>query len=1513
MCSAKRQFTSPYPGNGFIATHLPDWLASASAQQVKRLQGCVTEHLRSQQQIARLSGRLQPPGQFAQQLLQPAIAARLGQAVELDKAVWREARLKVIQRPFQPIPGLLPPDFETRFVYEPLLQKLLQNFTAGETFAAQTVVLGPQAAGEQAATVLTSKIADVVDVCRKVDAGAAYQTHLAQVLGPAVVAALAQDKCRELALAIELASLKGHLNSADSVALRLVSEDKPALHPQGLLVRTKMLEILGSRVDGALAFELLVPTLRQGDFPVGPPDRLKAMIIYLPGVGAAPLRRFANWQAINQTLASELTQAPSRQALLQRIALADRARFQALLAARLSDSRPDLQPGRAPVTGKWFTDMATWQVRRIKQDALFLVVPSAQADSEASAQRLASLAAAGIGLLNLAGLFVPVVGTLLLADLGRQVLGHVYEGVSDWAQEHQHEALQHLLAVAGTVAAAGAASLAASTLRSTFVETLEPVTTEHGTEKLWSRELATYRQVPTGVKLTERHDGLFSGDEALWWHHEGKFYGVYQDSKGGWRLLHRDGPQVFGPLLRGNGERGWWLSLDRPQQWQGSAPLLARLWPAARALSDEQVAQVLQVAGADDAKLRQLAVECLPLPVTLRDTLERFAVHGQNQAFFNGSGEGSDYAARLDWCSQQLGVPPDAVAEQTTRVMAQAGHLREAMLAHFAEQYLPDDPLWPLFKRHFPHLPKAYALDILKAATSEMRSTMHNTSRMPLALALPARLLQQQARLTRLREAVCLQDSYSDDVVSVVFRLLQRQGLAADQVDLVLHQRSSSGPVLERLLPAFGQVAQSLHLVRSAGRFELYDQAGRRSGVEIAQPQGLFEVLAACLSPAYLRRMQWVADDAPQLIRAQVQAWLPTQPKALLALLGWREARPLGASLQRLDDGRVGYPLGPVLSCLESPECVMRRRIHALYPSLNEAQTEHYLDLLYQHTASPFSSLLRLELEYDQLTQQLNAWARHASTHVREQRVQACREFQRAWRMETYRLPARPQRGRDAHLSLVSIALGELPALPPGTDFGHIDQLTLINLRLSALPPAFLSFFPNVQVLNLAFNELQALPAGLENLSQLRELNLAGNHIRLDEAQAAVLAVLTGLRNLNLSDNPLDRATLQIGALRSLETLSLRRVGLAEMPEGLELCEQLTYIDLRNNQISGLPQALIDSPVPRRQLLILSGNPLSADVMDRLRNPAHPGQPTLVELEPVVSKYRWLGTLESPQRQAHEALWDAVRVEAGSDPFFALLDELVESADFRVAPQETGRRVWRVVTAASNDARVRSDLFDLAGDPRTCADSAAHCFSQLEVGMHVAEFTHNGEPGATAKQRLILAQRLFRLNQVDQFARADMDARYADGRWERGQHDEEEVEVSLAYRVGLSQRLNLLGQPGNMLFGELAQVSPAALDNAYSSVLTAEAGEERAAFISKLGFWVMSLRALHPSLYSAIEDDFLAQWQAVEAHQQAQRSHEAALGDPGYLQQARDLQQARTRALGELSLRLTKEALARPV
>ncbi|WGV19548.1 NEL-type E3 ubiquitin ligase domain-containing protein [Pseudomonas putida] len=1491
-----------YPANDFIVKNLPGWLKGASQAQVKVLRA----HLGSQRQLAALYKQLLPLDRFAKDRLQPAIAAKLGVSVDLDTAVWREQRTRITHRPFEPIPGLLPPDFETRFADEPLLQKLLQNFKANESFDSETVVLRDAPTEQQPAQTLTDDVAALAQLSREQDVGAAYQAHLEQVLNPAFATALAADKRHELASAVELAALKGQLDDSDVKLLRVLAQGKHAQHAQGWTAAGKGLQILDCRVDGAVAFELREPPRRQSDFPAGPPNSLKAVILYLPAFSTRPLRRFADWSAVNLALVEALGDSTFKQALARRIALSERASYLALLATRAGDAKPDLQPKRLSISGNIFADLADRHVQRLKDDARFLAVPTALADRAATAERLARLKSVGLAVVSLAGLFVPVVGALLLADMTRQLLGEVYEGVSDWSQGHQHEAMGHLLEVMNSVALLGAVSLGVHTARNAFVESLEPVTTEKASQRLWRNDLSGYRQVPTDAGLSERDDGLFNSPQGQWWHSDGSFFRVRQDARGTWRLLHENGPGTYGPPLLGNGERGWWLRFDRPLEWQGEQQLLTRLWPGARLLDAERVGQILHVADVDENALRQLLVDRRPLPVALRDTLERFDAHARNEAFFMPTAEGPDYIKRMLWCAEHLGVQTLAADEQLQAITFQAAALRQPMLEHFAAQYLPDDPALAVLQRAFPSLPKAYALDILKDASAPMRLNMISNHRVPLVLALRARTLVQDVRLIRLREALYLRGSYSADLVSLVFALLQEQGLARDQVNLVLREGSSSGPVVDRLGPAFGDQRKTLDMVWKDGGFQLFGERGLPDDLEVAEPRGLFEVLAATLAPAYLQKLGLAGEDLPGQIRAQVQGWLPRKRTRLLASLGWREARPLGASLQRLADGRVGYPLGPVLSCLESPECTLRRRVRSLYPIFQEEQVEEYLDLMYQRTSSPYSSLLMQEMEFDRLDESLQAWTRRADESQRERRVRVSDTFRHAWQMMGERVYVPGETGWNTRLHVPPMPLGELPALPIHTDFAHIVHLTLSNLQLEVLPPGFLQNFPRLRVLDLSYNNLRMLPAGLGRLNNLEELNLCGNRVRFTSGQARVIAGLTELRSLDLSDNLIEATVLSMGDLPHLQSLNLRRTGLRTVPEGLERCEDLTYFDISNNQVTDLPLALLQAPVRQRLSFVYSGNPLVETIREQLH---HAGFP-IVENPPIVqSREKWLGTLADEDRDVGVTQWDALRAEQGSDAFFDLLGEYTESADFRAAREDTGRRVWQVIGAASKNTGTRQDLFDLANDPRTCADSAASCFSQLEVAMHVSTFTHNAEPAATARERLLLALRLFRVEKVRALAEADYMARYADGRWQRGAKDEEEVEVSLAYRVGLAERLNLLGQPQHMLFAGIADVSEADIDRAYNAVISAEATDELAMFVSTRKFWVDSLRALHKDAFAQVESEYEARWEALENQWQAPVDTSPGLGNPQYIREAEDFNKARDKALGELALKLTKEAM----
>jgi len=164
-----------------------------------------------------------------------------------------------------------------------------------------------------------------------------------------------------------------------------------------------------------------------------------------------------------------------------------------------------------------------------------------------------------------------------------------------------------------------------------------------------------------------------------------------------------------------------------------------------------------------------------------------------------------------------------------------------------------------------------------------------------------------------------------------------------------------------------------------------------------------------------------------------------------------------------------------------------------------------------------------------------------------------------------------------------------------------------------------------------------------------------------------------------------------------------------------------------------------------------------------------------------------------------------------------------------------------------------------------------------------------------------LARRLFRLDRVEAFARQDFQARPQPGDAEAV----DEVEVSLAYRIGLAVRLDLIGQPRTMQFRAIAGVTRHDLERVYQAVQEAEASDELAVFISQRDFWLPVLRVQHAEAFEALEQQFDTRLQALDEGKEA-------LGSAAYVQQANQIGKDRDAALEALALRLTREALLAP-
>lgn len=136
-----------------------------------------------------------------------------------------------------------------------------------------------------------------------------------------------------------------------------------------------------------------------------------------------------------------------------------------------------------------------------------------------------------------------------------------------------------------------------------------------------------------------------------------------------------------------------------------------------------------------------------------------------------------------------------------------------------------------------------------------------------------------------------------------------------------------------------------------------------------------------------------------------------------------------------------------------------------------------------------------------------------------------------------------------------------------------------------------------VVAIDLAANSLDgALPSGLENLTELRHLNLSGrNHYRITEVDPPNPE--TDQSNMNHLTGQLPSG---IDALNKLEYLNLSNNQFnGSVPSGIGNLTELRWLDLSENQFSGtIPTSLGD--LDSLELLDLSRNPLTGGIPTEL-------------------------------------------------------------------------------------------------------------------------------------------------------------------------------------------------------------------------------------------------------------------------------------------------------------------------
>lgn len=1391
----------------FIAARIPAWLKRASRGQMAGLRAAVNAHQASQARLRGLTLKLEPLDVFAEKHLKALLAKPLPEGLDFSQLEW------LVVTPWI---GTLGSSDMQAFGYQASrtagILRLMSNFEPGSSFYAGSGLVAP---GHD--EVLSISETTLASECRRLDAGQKYQEELDQVFNAAALGILADDKRSGLALASKIAAMKGDISADVEIALLEMTRAEIHLHKSGLRGYGGSLQVLGQEAaDGMLVRLRNVQGMQVG------------ILLYLPSDPQQALRYFADVVSMNSAIAALLQGETYRSFFSQLISLSARASFVELLGKRLKDPNPDLEMEGIVIEGSIFTALANAQVKRTKEDARLLLVPTAEADARASRARHEAWKSAGLNLINLAGLFIPVVGALMLGQLVVHTLSDVFEGAQDWYEGHRHEALEHMLGVAEALAATTATVVGVSIVRSALVAAMEPVNVKAGIQRLWNDSLVPYESVPEDISL--RSDGLYGDGDQRWLRAGSRYYEVYRpDPEGPYRLRHPQRSGAYEPAVLHNDERCWRPICERPWEWDDSARLLDRLWPQHPMIGAQRAEQVLRVAGVDRDELRGILVENRALPVNLREALRSFDADEQIERFFEHLQHkrlDAQDEKLLAWCE----TLPD-VGKGVAQVLDAKLQLRGKLYMHLTRlDRVGNDPLLTQLQRDFPGLGDAYAQLLAGEASTVDQNEAFRTGKLPQVLALKAASLLRVARINKALAGLYLASGYATETGELVFGLLNQLGPLTININLC--EGEVDGRVVASLV-AQEQGTPLRILVHQDGRFNVFEGNGRKLALSVGDPGDLFEVVVALLTPAQRVELGIAgSEDASRSLLARALEQLPQNHEEIARFLEWPERVRWINPGQRLEDGRVGYLLsGRGTGQRRTSREVLQDGMRRYLPGLNDAQIGEELQRRLAGRASAYELLLALQDDHEQLERALQRWQGSELNDARRRtRGEVAQRLRRAWAAQGEHLPANHGGVAGQRLNLTGLNITTLPELPLQLDFTYITSLVMGGTTITEVPTQFLSSFTHLQGLNMGGNALLRIPAGISYLTELRELRLARNNIRLDAAAQQALTRLPRLTYIDLSHNPLGQFAMRFNHLPHMVSLYLRNCRLNAWPMGVEHCGFLEVADLRDNQLEAAPDEVLQMPYDFRRSFQLDGNPINSRDLQRLYAldsiPEESSEPPRSAAE---VRAWWVGD-DAEALVDRGQLWRSLQATVQGGRLVALLGELIDFADSSWPQSYLFEQGWSVLIERESNAEFRRQIDALMEQPMTDANSAIERFSQLSLRLRIVRAEGRVAVGRGA-ELLAFGQALMRLDFLDQYARRDIAWRLA----LRARVDR--TSIVLGYRVRLRQRLNLPQQPRAMRDSEDGRITGEQLLGALRALREAETPEHLASSLCRRAFW----------------------------------------------------------------------------
>ncbi|AIR90838.1 NEL-type E3 ubiquitin ligase domain-containing protein [Pseudomonas cremoricolorata] len=1484
--------------DSLIHDALPAWIRAASIEQLQQLQDASSLSLYWRERCQQLLAPLQGVEAFCRPLLQQALLTRWP---DLDTSAWLWR-----QGEREPVITSMPIGVPvTAAVYRtmPLLEAALRNFSAEQAEAGGMLAGNRLQGADDEPVPGAPSPAQFARFCRSLDLGAQYQQHLSSVLEPPGEAGeqarsvLARHHRYALWVDAQRAWIDGAVDDAEHQLLSRLCGLHWPLSLHGDPVKARRLSLLGCALE-----QIVVLDVRDESWsPLVTSSR--RVIVWIAGDPHTPLRSYPSLRHFANDLGHRLRTAEYQRFFARFVRRRDSQRFFSAVISGYDGVSDLANIALSEHMSDWptplFDSLATAHIAQIKDDAALLATPVAQLDQRLQHEHDQRLAAEGWALLNLAGLFVPGLGLALLAITAWQVLDEVYLGVQAWREGDTSEAMDHLCNVALDVAsaaavAAGGTALARVWTRSAVVDELLPHTLQDGRIRLGQPMLEDFRSALPAEAVRDAQ-GVYRVGDQRWIRIDGHAYEVTPGTdEQPWTLRSRNG---LAPALRHNGAGAWRLWFEQPAQWQDAHYLFQRLALTEVSLSDEEIDIILRSTQTTADELRALHVHDRPAGALLRDSTQQVALVARIRLAVAQLRQGSAlidstvlaHARRLSGAAD---LADQALAE---RIWLGRRELFEQL--YRAVQDTPS-PQAERLRRDFPGLSVVCAEQIVAVASAGDRERLLASGRVPLAMAQMARRDLEASRMARALAGLMLDTGQNLDLARLSLYVSTRLPGAPSTLTWRLFSGTRQAPLAQFGEPQSAGASASLRgfdLLHSPAGFELFDQQGNALS---SAPGELFETLALAYDDAD-RAALGVGEPFAHNLRVLIARQSGQQPAQVEHALGLRQPTGWFRLPRRLADGRIGYPLSGRGLGRDMPQA-LHTRVRMFYPLMSDAEIDQWAQQLRANGERIERVLNRLGTEMQQLESTLRRWVTSGSGLLaRIDRSRFCDHLLSAWRRMTPRLSSGADLGGGYRLRLYGTHLPSLPNLPESVSFAHVDVLSLRDVGLTEFPPQFLRSFSGLRTLELSGNALTRLPLGIERLSRLRDLALENNLIALDAEQVGHLAACEQLRTLNLAGNPLARAP-SLARMSHLRTLNLRNTQLPSLPDGLLDHGELLIADVRGNAIRTLPERFFRAPRWLSSVVLLDDNPLDGPTAQNLQLLFGPLEESPGVATDLALSAPWLDTVEPTLRDARAATWDAVAQRTGAAALFELLRRLQQSADFFDNPVAFSQRVWVVLEAIEQYPQLGEELFNLAQLPVTCQDSAALSFSGLELHLLVWKARLSATSGGRSEEAALLqlGRQLWRLDEVERIALADIEARRADGA------DPDQIEVALAYRVGLREVLDLPAQPQDMLFAGVSGVDQARLEQARDQVLAAETPQALAASLVQREFWQTWLEQRFPERLQTLDEPFQARLEALVADAEGGAAAEGA-----YLEQMNSVRDERQAARHALMLTLTEQLL----